>query len=74
MRISFNPKSENNYNPNFQMRLVEDASLGKYINGFHFKQQQDNLKNAVNIIKGYVQKYPENKTRSEEHTSELQSR
>lgn len=62
MRISFNPKSENNYNPNFQMRLVEDASLGKYINGFHFKQQQDNLKNAVNIIKGYVQKYPENKT------------
>lgn len=62
MRISFNPQSGNNYNQNFQMRLVQDANLGKYINGFHFKKQQDNLKNAINIIKGYVQKNPENKT------------
>ena len=62
MRISFNPQSGNNYNPNFQMRLVQDATLGKYIDGFHFKKQQDNLKNAINIIKGYVQKNPENKT------------
>lgn len=54
MRISFNPQSGNNYNQNFQMRLVQDANLGKYIDGFHFKKQQDNLKNAINIIKGYV--------------------
>ncbi len=61
MRISFNPKSENNYNPNFQMRLVEDASLERYINSFHFKKQQDNLKQAITIIKDYVQNNPENK-------------
>ena len=43
MRISFNPQSGNNYNPNFQMRLAQDANLGKYIDSFHFKKQQDNL-------------------------------
>jgi|GEM_PF-1921930 hypothetical protein len=61
MRVSFNPQSGNNYNQNFQMRLVEDASLERYINSFHFKKQQDNLKQAITIIKDYVQNNPENK-------------
>lgn len=61
MRITFNPQNGNNYNQNFQMRLTEAPSLGKYIDSFHFKNQQDNLKKAVNLIKEYVGHSPENK-------------
>lgn len=61
MRITFNPQNGNNYNQNFQMRLTEAPSLGKYIDSFHFKKQQDNLKQAVKLIKEYVGHSPENK-------------
>lgn len=61
MRITFNPQNGNNYNQNFQMRLTEAPSLGKYIDSFHFKNQQDNLKKAVNLIREYVSHSPENK-------------
>ena len=54
MRITFNPQNGNNYNQNFQMRLTEAPSLGKYIDSFHFKNQQNNLKE-------YVGHSPENK-------------
>ena len=58
MKINFNPQIKTNYQPQFQMNLVEKPSLNKYINSFHFKHQQDNLKQAVNIIKEYIQKIP----------------
>ena len=61
MRITFNPQNGNNYNQNFQMRLTEAPSLGKYIDSFHFKNQQNNLKQAVKLIKEYVGHSPENK-------------
>lgn len=61
MRITFNPQNGNNYNQNFQMRLTEAPSLGKYIDSFHSKKQQNNLKQAVKLIKEYVSHSPENK-------------
>lgn len=61
MRITFNPQNGNNYNQNFQMRLTEAPSLEKYIDSFHFKKQQNNLKEAVNLIREYVSHSPENK-------------
>lgn len=61
MKITFNLQNVNNYNQNFQMRLTEAPSLGKYIDSFHFKNQQDNLKGALQLIKEYVKHFPENK-------------
>lgn len=63
MRINLNVTKNNNYyRPNFQMRLVEDASVLKYINSFHSKNKQNNLKQAVNIIKGYITNNMDNKS------------
>lgn len=60
MRISLNPQSGNNYNQDFGMRLIQDSSITKYIDSFHFRKQQDNLKQAVKIISEYVGQTPGN--------------
>lgn len=48
MRITFNPQNGNNYNQNFQMRLTEAPSLGKYIGSFHFKINKTILNKLLN--------------------------
>lgn len=60
MRISFNPQCGNNYNQDFGMRLIPDSSITKYIDSFHFRKQQDNLKQAVKLISEYVSQTPGN--------------
>ncbi len=43
-------QSRNYYRPNFGIKLVETPEMTKYIESFHFKNQQNNLRNALNII------------------------
>lgn len=61
MKISFNPQNNFASRPQFGIRLVEHENLGKYIDSFHFKTQQDNLKQAISLIKDYIQESPGNK-------------
>ncbi len=61
MRINFNPQNNCGNKQQFGMRFIENESLTKYINSFHFRKQQENLKQTVNLIRDYVQKNPENK-------------
>ena len=60
MKINFN--STQNYNQNFTMHLVQDASLTKYIDSLHISKQQNNLKQAIQIIKTNLENIPQKDT------------
>ena len=58
--MKINAINQNSYNnTRFQMRLVQDPSMIKYIDSFHFKNEQNNLKEAINIIGNYIGHNPE---------------
>ena len=58
--MKINAINQNSYNnTSFQMRLVQDPSMIKYIDSFHFKNEQNNLKEAINIIGNYIGHNPE---------------
>ena len=59
MRVNLNLQNENSYNQNFKMRFVEQASIGKYVDSFHFKDQKNNVRKAVDLIKTYIERNPE---------------
>lgn len=59
---SITAQNKNNYyNQAFQMRLVQDPSMTKYINSLHSGSEQNNLRQTVNIIKNYMGNNPGNK-------------
>lgn len=60
MKVNLN--TTQNYNQSFTMHLVQDASLTKYIDSLHISKQQDNLKQAIQIIKKNIEKIPQNNT------------
>ncbi len=60
MKINFN--STQNYNQSFTMHLVQDASLTKYIDSLHISKQQNNLKQAIQIIKTNLENIPQKDT------------
>lgn len=59
MRVNLNVQNENTYNQNFKMRFVEQQSIGKYIDSFHFPDQKNNIRKAVDLIKTYVERNPD---------------
>lgn len=59
MRVNLNLQNDNTYNQNFKMRFVENQSIGKYIDSFHFAQQKNNIRKAVDLIKTYVERNPD---------------
>lgn len=44
------------------MHLVQDASLTKYIDSLHISKQQNNLKQAIQIIKTNLENIPQKDT------------
>ncbi len=48
------------YQPAFQMKLIQTQSLKKFINSFHFREEQNNLKEAFNIISSFLTREPKN--------------
>ena len=61
MRINFNPQSNCGNNQHFGIRLVENDSLIRYIDSLHFRNQKNNLKQAVTIIRNQIERNPDNK-------------
>ena len=56
---SINPGASN-YQHNFQMKLIQTPSLKKYINSFHFREEQNNLKEAFSLISDFLTREPNN--------------
>ena len=47
MKVNFN--SADGRKQSFKMNIVQEAGLTKYINSLHITQQQNNLKQALDI-------------------------
>lgn len=62
MKVNFSSINENSCNQSFKMNLVQDASLTKYINSLHFRNQQNNLKQAIDVIRNNISKVPDKDT------------
>lgn len=60
MKVNFN--SADGRKQSFKMNLVQEAGLTKYINSLHIAQQQNNLKQALNIIRNNIAKIPDRDT------------
>ena len=60
MKVNFN--SADGRKQSFKMNLVQEAGLTKYINSLHITQQQNNLKQALNIIRNNIAKIPDRDT------------
>ena len=60
MKVNFN--SADGRKQSFKMNLVQEAGLTKYINSLHITQQQNNLKQALDIIRNNIAKIPDKDT------------
>ncbi len=60
MKVNFN--SADGRKQSFKMNIVQEAGLTKYINSLHITQQQNNLKQALNIIRNNIAKIPDRDT------------
>ena len=60
MKVNFN--SADSRKQSFKMNLVQEAGLTKYINSLHITQQQNNLKQALDIIRNNIAKIPDKDT------------
>ena len=62
MKVNFDMTHNRNYNQSFKMNFVKDASLSKYINSLHIKKQQNNLKDALELITNNIARIPDRDT------------
>lgn len=60
MKVNFN--SADGRKQSFKMNIVQEAGLTKYINSLHITQQQNNLKQALDIIRNNIAKIPDKDT------------